>query len=49
MEKQEIMDKLKELRDLVDTDFLNRHTIEGIIGDIDDLLFDLNTNTEECK
>lgn len=47
MEKQEVMDKLEEIRDLVDTDFLNRHTIEGVIDDINNLIFHLNTNTKE--
>ena len=49
MEKQEVLDKLEEIRDLVDTDFLNRYTIEGIIGDIDKLMFHINVNTEDFK
>ena len=49
MEKQEVLDALERIRDLVDTDFLNRHTIEGIIDDIDDLHFHLNANTEDFK
>ena len=47
MEKQEVMDKLEEIKDLIDTDFLNRHTIEGVIGMIDDLHIHLNANTKD--
>ena len=41
MTKQEIMDRLEEIKGVVDTDFLNRHTIEGVVKDIDNLLFHL--------
>ena len=34
MTKQEILDKLEEITDVMDTDFLNRYTIEGIVKDI---------------
>ena len=47
MEKQEVLNKLEEIKALVDTDFLNRHTIEGVIDMIDDLHFHLNANTED--
>ena len=49
MTKQEIMDRLEEIKGVVDTDFLYRHTIEGVVKDIDTLLFHLNANTEECN
>ena len=47
MEKQEVLNKLEEIKALVDTDFLNRQTIEGVIDMIDDLHFHLNVNTED--
>ena len=48
MTKQEILDKLEEITDVMDTDFLNRYTIEGIVKDIKDLQWQINVNTEEC-
>ena len=42
MTKQEILDKLEEIKDTMDSDFLNRYTIEGIIGDIKDLQWQIN-------
>ena len=47
MTKQEVMDKLEEIKDSMDMDFLNRHTIEGIVDDIKDLQWQLNVNTED--
>ena len=47
MTKQEILDKLVEIIDSMDMDFLNRHTIEGIVGDIKDLQWQVNVNTKE--
>ena len=47
MEKQDVLDKLEEIKGIVDTDFLNRHAIEGVIDMIDDLHFHLNVNTKE--
>ena len=44
MTKQEILDKLEEIADSMDTDFLNRHAIEGIVNDIKDLQWKINTN-----
>ena len=47
MTKQEVMDKLEEIKDSMDMDKLNRHEIEGIVKDIDDLMFHINVNTED--
>ena len=49
MEKQEVLDKLEEIKGIIDTDFLNRHTIEGVIDMVDDLHFHINANTEDFK
>ena len=43
MTKQEILDKLEEIKDVMDTDFLNRYTIEGIVKDITELQWKINT------
>ena len=43
------MYKLEEIKGVVDTDFLNRYTIEGVLKDIDYLMFHLNANTEDFK
>ena len=42
MTKQEILDKLEEIKDSMDSDFLNRHAIEGITNDITELQWDIN-------
>ena len=47
MTKQEILDKLEEITDVMDTDFLNRYTIEGIVKDITDLQWQINTKMED--
>ena len=47
MEKQEVLNRLEEIADSMDTDFLNRHAIEGIVNDIKDLQWQLNVNTED--
>ena len=47
MEKQEVLDRLEEIADSMDSDFLNRHAIEGIVKDIKDLQWQLNVNTED--
>ena len=47
MEKQEVMDKLEEIKDAMDMDMLNRHEIEGIVNDIENLMWQLNVNTKE--
>ena len=43
MTKQEILNKLEEIKDVMDTDFLNRYTIEGIVKDITELQWKINT------
>ena len=43
MTKQEILDKLEEIKDTMDTDFLNRYAIEGITQDITELQWKINT------
>ncbi len=40
--KQEILNKLEIIKDIMDTDFLNRYTIEGIIKDITELQSKIN-------
>ena len=47
MTKQEILNRLEEISDSMDMDFLNRHTIEGIEKDIKDLQWQVNVNTKE--
>ena len=47
MTKQEILDKLEQIKDSMDMDFLNRHTIEGIVGDITDLQWQINAHTKD--
>ena len=46
MTKREILDKLEEISDSMDTDFLNRHAIEGIVDDIKDLQWKINIGVE---
>lgn len=41
MTKQEIVDKLEEIEGVMDTDFLNRYVIEGIVKDIKTLRWDI--------
>jgi len=43
MTKKELLDRLEEISDSMDTDFLNRHAIEGIVKDIKDLQWKINT------
>ena len=47
MEKQEVLDRLEEIIDSMDSDFLNRQEIEAIVEDIKDLQWQLNANTKE--
>ena len=49
MTKQEALDKLEQIKGILDTDFLNRHMLEGVIDMVDDLHFQLNANTEDFK
>ena len=47
MEKQEVLNRLEEIADSMDSDFLNRHDIEAIVEDIKDLQWQLNVNTKD--
>ena len=47
MEKREVLDRLEEIADSMDGDFLNRQEIEAIVEDIKDLQWQLNANTKE--
>ena len=47
--KKEILDRLEIIKDSMDSDFLNRHTIEGIVKDITELQWQINTNMEDCR
>ena len=47
MEKQEVLNRLEEITDSMDSDFLNRQEIEAIVNDIKDLQWQLNANTED--
>ena len=47
MEKQEVLDRLEEIADSMNSDFLNRQEIEAIVEDIKDLQWQLNANTKE--
>ena len=42
MTKQKILDRLEQIVDSMDTDFLNRYAIEGIVEDIKDLQWKIN-------
>ena len=46
MTKQEILNKLEEIKDVMDTDFLNRYTIEGIVKDITELQWKINIGVD---
>ena len=43
MTKQQILDKLEQIKDSMDMDFLNRQEIEGIVDDITALQWKVNT------
>jgi|TARA_R110002020_G_scaffold46024_4_gene131188 hypothetical protein len=43
MTRQELLNRLERIKNIIDTDFLNRHTIEGIMEDITDLQWKVNT------
>ena len=47
MTKQEILNRLEEIKDGMDMDFLKRQEIEGIVEDIVDLQWQINVNTKE--
>ena len=46
MEKQEILDRLEEIVDSMDTDFLNRYAIEGIVKDIKELQWKISIGVD---
>jgi len=46
MTKKEILDKLEEIKDGMDMDFLNRHEIEGIVKDITNLQWEINIGVD---
>ena len=46
MTKNEILNKLEQISDSMDMDFLNRQEIEGIVKDIRDLTWQININVE---
>ena len=43
MTRQELLDRLERIKDSMDMDFLNRQEIEGIVDDITDLQWKVNT------
>ena len=43
MTKQEILDRLERIADSMDSDFMNRYAIEGVLDDIKDLQWKINT------
>ena len=47
MEKQEVLDRLEQIADSMDSDSLNRQEIETIVDDIKDLQWQLNANTKD--
>ena len=46
MTKQEILDRLEEIKDSMDSDFLNRYAIEGIVKDIKELQWKINIGVD---
>ena len=44
--KKEILDRLEHIKDTMDTDFLNRYTIEGIVKDITELQWKINIGVD---
>ena len=47
MEKREVLDRLEQIADSMDSDSLNRQEIETIVDDIKDLQWQLNANTKD--
>ena len=41
--KQEILNRLEEIADSMDSDFMNRYAIEGVLKDIKELQWKINT------
>jgi len=44
--KKEILDRLEQIADSMDMDFLNRQEIEGIVEDIKELQWKINIGVE---
>ena len=48
MTKQEILDELERIKDgLQDSDGMGRFGVDGACDDLDDLMFEINVNTED--
>jgi hypothetical protein len=48
MTKQELLDKLDEIKDkLTDVDSMKNFGTDGVCDDVDDLMFEINVNTED--
>ncbi len=47
MTKKELLDRLERIKDSMDMDFLNRQEIEGIVDDVTDLQWKINTKGVE--
>ena len=47
MTKKELLDRLERIKDSMDMDFLNRQEIEGIVNDVTDLQWKINTKGVE--
>jgi hypothetical protein len=45
--KKELTERLTTIRDIMDTDFMNRYTIEGVVKDINNLLSDIDKEIGE--
>ena len=40
--KQQLLERLETIRDTMDTDFMNRYALEGIVNDINKLMSDVD-------
>ena len=47
MTRKELVDRLERIKDGMDMDFLNRQEIEGIVDDVTDLQWKINTKGVE--
>ena len=47
MTRKELVDRLERIKDGMDMDFLNRQEIEGIVNDVTDLQWKINTKGVE--
>tara|TARA_Y100001938_G_C7742208_1_gene259886 strand:+ start:20 stop:175 length:156 start_codon:yes stop_codon:yes gene_type:complete len=43
MTVEELLERLERISGVVDTDFLNRYAIEGIVKDLSDLMTDIRS------